>query len=160
MIKRLSKLFNKQLEQKDKHYKKIINELVVSNKRKDDQIEILCETIRILNQNKPQIIEKTIIRERTIEIRGRSEEKQEPEEEIVVKTDKYTKPINDFGEIKSIPKSADLRNMRDRITQDSVRMSVNKETKDNIIDMGFKNRHEYLYFKIKLSVKGRMVLKK
>lgn len=154
MIKRLSKLFNKQLEQKDKHYKKIINELVVSNKRKDDQIEILCETIRILNQNKPQIIEKTIIRERTIEIRGRSEE------EIVVKTDKYTKPINDFGEIKSIPKSADLRNMRDRITQDSVRMSVNKETKDNIIDMGFKNRHEYLYFKIKLSVKGRMVLKK
>ena len=154
MIKRLSKLFNKQLEQKDKHYNKIINELVESNKQKDTQIQILCETIKILNKNKKQQVENT----KEIE----QPNKIEPIEKIkpVEKTDKYTKPINDFGEIKAIPRSADLRNMRDRITQDSVRMSVNLEQKDEIIKMGFKNRYEYLYFKINLNKKGRIVLKK
>ncbi len=155
MIKRLSKLFNKQLEQKDKHYKKIINELVESNKRKDDQIEILCETIRILHQNKPQIIETRII-EKTIEIREKQEQEVKSEEKI----DKYTKPNNDFGEIKSIPKRLDSRKIIDRISQDSMRMSVNKEPKDNIINLGFKNRYDYLYFQIKLGTKSRIVLKK
>jgi len=154
MIKKLSKLFNTQLKEKDKHYKKIINELVLSNKRKDDQIEILCETIRILNQNKSQIIEKIIIKQES------PKEIEQKEEEPVVKTDKYTKPINDFGEIKPIPRNADSRHMRDRIGQDSVRMTINKETKDSIIELGFKNRYEYLYFKIGLNVKSRIVLKK
>ena len=153
MIRKLSKLFNTQLKEQDNHYKKIINGMVLSNSRKDDQIEILCETIRILNENKPQIIEKIIeIREKPMEI--------EQEEEIIVKTDQYTAPINDFGEIKSIPRNADLRNMRDRITQDSVRMAVNSEPKETIIELGFKNRYEYLYFKIELGTKNRIVLKK
>ena len=154
MIRKLSKLFNTQLKEKDKHYKKIINELVLSNKRKDDQIEILCETIRILNKNKPQIIEKIIeIRETPMEI-------EQKEEEPIIKTDKYTKPFNNFSEIKSIPRNADSRHMRDRISQDSVRMAVNIETKETIISFGFENRFDYLYFKINLNSKGRIVLKK
>ena len=153
MIRKLSNLFNTKLKDKDNHYQKIINELVVSNKRKADQIEILCETLRILNKTKPQIIEKIIeIRESPNEI----EQKEEP----IVKTDKYTKPINDFGQIRKIPKSSDLRNMINRICQDSVRVSVNNETKENIISFGFENRYDYLYFKINLNTKGRIVLKK
>ena len=151
MIRKLSNLFNTQLKDKDNHYQKISNELVVSSTRTEDQIEILCETIRILNKTKPQIIEKRIeIRETSVVI----EQKEEP----IVKTDKYIKPIKNFGEIKPIPRNADLRHMRDRISQDSVRIAVNTETKETIISFGFENRYDYLYFKIDLNTRGRIVL--
>ena len=151
MIKQISKLFNKKLMDKDKHYNKIINELVESNRQKESQIQILCETIKILNAKKkqqPEIPNKI----EQIVISNKIEQKE--------KTDKYQKPINNFGEIKPILKSLDLRNMINRITQDSIRISVNNETKNEIIGFGFESRHEYLYFKINLNVKNRIVLKK
>ena len=151
MIKQISKLFNKKLMDKDKHYNKIINELVESNRQKESQIQILCETIKILNANKKQQPENTNKIEQIV-IPIKIEQKE--------KTDKYSKPINNFGEIKPILKGLDLRNMINRITQDSMRIAVNSETKNDIIGFGFKSRHEYLYFKINLNVKNRIVLKK
>ena len=151
MIKQLSKLFNKKLMDKDKHYNKIINELVESNRQKESQIQILCETIKILNANKKQQPEIPNKIEQMV-IPNKIEQKE--------KTDKYSKPINNFDEIKPILKSLDLRNMINRITQDSIRIAVNNESKNDIIGVGFKNRYEYLYFKINLNVKNRIVLKK
>ena len=149
MIKQLANFFNKQLKQKDKYYNKIINELVEENKQKEIQIQILCETIKILNNNNKK--QKQI--EKTNEIKPN-------EIQILEKTDKYSKPINDFDEIKPIIRSLDLRNMINRISQDSVRIDINSESKKTIIDLGFKSRYDYLYFKIKLISKNRIVLHK
>jgi len=146
MIKRITKLFDKKLKDKDKYYNKIINNLVESNKQKEKQIQILCETIKILNvNNKKQQIEKPNKIEQI---------------ERLEKTDKYSKPINNFDQIKPILKSLDLRNMIDRISQDSVRININNETKENIIAFGFESRYKYLYFKINLNLKNRIVFKK
>lgn len=153
MIERIIKLFDNKLKDKDKYYNKIINELVESNKQKDKQIQVLCETIKILNKNTNENQQIKITNKiKQIEKVEQIEEKE--------KTDKYSVPKHNFGEIKPIPKSLDLRKMIDRITQDSVRIAINNETKDNIINFGFENRYDYLYFKINLNSKNRIVLKK
>lgn len=161
MIRQLSNIFNKKLKEKDKYYKKITNELIESNKAKDKQIEILCKTIKILNKQKVKeiIIERRIEIQTRMEINEKMEKNEQKETKPIKKTDKYTKPKNNFGQIQPILKTLDSRNIINRISQDSMRMSVNNMMKDEIIGFGFKNRFDYLYFKINLNMKSRIVLK-